>query len=192
VSVAYEHSIGPTTVDDWLAQECPEDGSRLELIFGYLHVSPAPSGRHQYCGDELRGVLRDALRDAGRTDLYAITGIGVRISTSLRTALIPDVVVLNTKPLATCFQAEDLELAVEIWSPGNTRAERETKAAVYASAKVPFFWEVDKDRVGSLTLVTHVLKDDQYVEDLVAKPGTTVTVNAAPVPVTFDPAILHP
>lgn len=192
MSVAYEHNIGPTTVDDWLARDHPTDGSRLELIFGYLHVSPAPSLRHQYTGDELRAVLRDALRQNGRTDLYAITGVGVRISTSLRTAFIPDVVVLNTKPLGTCCRAEDLELAVEVWSPGNTRAERETKKAVYASGNVPYFWEVNEDRLGSLTLVTHVLKDGQYVEDLTARPGTTVTINAAPVPVAFDPAILHP
>ena len=58
----------------------------------------------------------------------------------------------------------------------------------YAHANVPYFWEISED----LTLVTHVLKDGQYVEDLTAKPGTTVTINAAPVPVTFDPAILHP
>lgn len=192
MSVAYEHPIGPTTVDDWLALDHPTDGKRLELIFGYLHVSPAPSGRHQYTGDESRAVLRDALRQGGRMDLYAITGVGVRISTSLRTAFIPDVVVLNTKPLATCFQVEDLELAVEVWSPGNSRAERETKKAVYASGNVPYFWEVNEDRLGSLTLVTHVLKDGQYVEDLTARPGTTVTINAAPVPVAFDPAILHP
>jgi Uma2 family endonuclease len=192
VSVGYEHPIGPTTVDDWLVQEHPADGSRLELIFGYLHVSPAPSTRHQYTGDELRAVLRDALRQSGRTDLYAITGVGVRINTGMRIALIPDVVVVNTKPLATCFEAGDLELAVEIWSPSNTRAERDTKAGVYAGANVPYFWEVYQDRLGSLTLITHVLKDGRYVEDLTAKPGTTVTINAAPVPVTFDPAILHP
>lgn len=192
MSVAFEHPIGPTTVYDWLTREHPTDGSRLELIFGYLHVSPPPSGRHQYTGDELRGVLRDALREGGRTDLYAVTGVGVEISTPLRTALIPDVVVLNTKPLAASFQPEDLELVVEIWSPGNTRAERETKFAVYAGAKVPYFWTVSEDRLGSLTLVTHVLKNGQYVEDLTASSGTTVTVTAAPVPVTFDPAILHP
>ena len=192
MSVAYEHPIGPNTVDEWLAGEHPTDGSRLELIFGYLHVSPAPSGQHQYIGDELRGVLRDALRKAGRSDLYAVTGVGVRISAGMRTALIPDVVVLNTKPLATCFQADDLELAVEIWSPGNTRAERETKTAVYAGAGVPYFWEVSQDRLGSLTLVTHVLKDGQYIKDLTAVPGAEVTVNAAPVPVTIDPAVLHP
>jgi Uma2 family endonuclease len=192
VSVAYEHPIGPNTVDDWLAQEIPADGSRLELIFGYLHVSPALSGGHQYTGDLLQTLLFDAHRKAGRMDLYAVTGVGVRISTSLRTAFIPDVVVLNTKPLATCFQVEDLELAVEVWSPSNTRAERDTKKAVYASGNVPFFWEITQDRLSSRTLITHVLKDGQYVEDLTAKPGTTVTVNAAPVPVTFDPAILHP
>lgn len=192
MSVAYEHPIGPNTVDEWLAGEHPTDGSRLELIFGYLHVSPAPSGQHQYAGDELRAVLRDALQKAGRTDLYAVTGVGVQISAGMRTALIPDVVVLNTKPLATCFDADDLELAVEIWSPGNTRAERETKAAVYAGAGVPYFWEISQDWIGSLTLVTHVLKDGQYVKDLTAGPGATVTVNAAPVPVTIDPAVLHP
>ncbi|HEX6356952.1 Uma2 family endonuclease [Actinophytocola sp.] len=82
----------------------------------------------------------------------------------------------------------NLELVVEIWSTGNTRAERDTKSAVYADAGVPYFWEISD----SLTLATHVLKDGQYVEDLTAGPGTTVTVNAAPVPVTFDPAILHP
>jgi Uma2 family endonuclease len=192
VSVAYEHPIGPTTVDDWLAREHPTDGSRLELIFGYLHVGPAPSGRHQYTGDLVQNELMNALRQGGRTDLYAVTGVAVRFSTSLRTALIPDVVVLNTRPLATCFQAENLELVVEIWSPGNTRAERDTKAAVYADAGVPYFWEINQDRFGSLTLTTHVLKDGQYVQDLIAKPGTTTTVNAAPVPVTFDLATLQP
>jgi hypothetical protein len=151
VSVAYEHPIGPTSVDDWLAQEHPADGSRLELIFGYLHVSPAPSTRHQYAGDELRAVLKDALRQAGRTDLYAVTAVGVRIST-----------------------------------------KRDTKAAVYANASVPYFWEVHEDRIGAFTLITHVLKDGQYVEDLTARPGITATINAAPVPVTFDPAVLHP
>lgn len=192
MSVAYEHPIGPTTVDDWLTGDHPADGSRLELIFGYLHASPAPSGPHQYAGDALRAVLRDALQQSGRTDLYAVTGVGVQINTGMRTALIPDIVVSNTKPLATCYQAEQIELAVEIWSPGNPRAERDTKTSVYAGANVPYFWEVDMDRLGALRLVTHVLKDGQYVQDLIAEPGVTVTINAAPVPVTFDPAILHP
>lgn len=192
MSVALEHPIGPTTVDDWLAREHPADGSRLELILGYLHVSPPPSGRHQYTGDELRLVLRNALRVGGRTDLYAVTGVGVQISTSWRTALIPDVAVLNTRPVATSFRPENLVLAVEIWSPGNSRTERETKAAAYAGANVPYFWVINEDRIGAMTVIAYVLKDGQYVEDVSAGPGTSVTINAAPVPVTFDPAELHP
>lgn len=47
VSAALAHPIGPNTVEDWLAMDPPEDGSRLELIWGYFHVSPAPMGQHQ-------------------------------------------------------------------------------------------------------------------------------------------------
>jgi Uma2 family endonuclease len=138
MSVALEHPIGPITVDNWLTRDHPADGSRLELIYGYLHMSPPPSGQHQYAGDELRLVLKHALRDADRSDSYAVTGVGVRISTNWRTALIPDVAVLNTRPVGTSFGPDDLELVGEIWSPGNGRAERETKTSAYAEAGVPF------------------------------------------------------
>ncbi|MPZ81506.1 MAG: Uma2 family endonuclease [Actinophytocola sp.] len=192
MSIAFEHAIGPTTVDDWLAHENPPDGSRVELILGYLHMNPPPTGQHQYMGDELRQVLRHAIRDGERADLYAVTGVGVQISTSLRTALIPDVSVLNTRPAGTSFPRENLVLAVEIWSPGNSRAERDTKAAAYASADVPYFWVVDQDRIGGLRVVSHVLDNGRYVEDVVATPGKMTTIKAAPVPVTFDPADLLP
>jgi Uma2 family endonuclease len=192
VSVADDHAIGPTTVDDWLAREHPTDGSRLELILGYLHVTPPPTGQHQRAAFVLARVIEDALQEGGRTDLHVVLGVGVEISTPWRTALIPDVVVLNTKPVGVRFLPENLVLAVEVWSPSDTRTERDTKAAAYASANVPYFWVANQDRIGSFTLVTHVLKDRQYEEDLTARPGSTATVNAAPVPITFDPAILHP
>jgi Uma2 family endonuclease len=193
VSAALEHPIGPTTVEEWLAQEHPDDGSRLELIYGYLHVTPSPTGQHQLAGDELRGVLKSALRDAHRPDLYAITGIGVKISTARRTGLIPDVVVMSTRPVGAAFEAADLVLVVEVWSPGNTRAERETKMAEYAGVGVPFFWAVHQDKIGGSTVTAYYLEDGRYVEELTARPGTTVTIKAAaPVPVTFDPADLDP
>ncbi|WP_260192651.1 Uma2 family endonuclease [Actinophytocola gossypii] len=119
--VTLDHYIGPNTVDDWFARDHPTDGSRLELVYGHLHTSPPPSGQHQYAVDELRLVLKHALRDAGRSDLYAVSGVGVRISTGWRTALIPDVAVLNTRPGGTSIGPDDLELVVEIWSPGHAR-----------------------------------------------------------------------
>ena len=193
MSTALERPIGPTTVDEWLTMDHPSDGSRLELIYGYLHVSPAPSGLHQYAVAEVRSVLKDAVQTARRKDLYVVPGVGIKISTPRRTALIPDVVVLSTRPAGLAFEARDLVLAVEVWSPGNKRAERETKVAEYAGAGVPFFWGVKQDRFGSCTVTAYYLEDGQYVEELTAKPGTTVTVKkAAPVPVTFDPADLDP
>jgi Uma2 family endonuclease len=193
VSAVLEHPIGPTTVEEWLAQEHPDDGSRLELIYGYLHVTPSPTGQHQHAGDELRAVLKAALRDAHRPDLYPVTGIGVKISTALRTGLIPDVVVLSARPVGAAFDAADLVLAVEVWSPGNTRGERETKMAAYAGAGVPFFWAVNQDKNGRSTVTAYYLKDGRYIEELTARPGTAVTIQtAAPVPVTFDPADLDP
>jgi hypothetical protein len=82
ISAALEHPIGPNTVDDWAKAEHPEDGSRLELIMGYFHVSPAPSGEHQYTADWPCRALWDETRQSGRTDLYPLTAIGIKISTA--------------------------------------------------------------------------------------------------------------
>jgi Uma2 family endonuclease len=192
-AAALEHPIGPTTVEDWLAQEHPSDGSRLELIYGYLHVTPPPSAQHQYSGDELRAVIKTALREGHRSDLYAVTGVGVKISTAWRTGLIPDLVVMKVRPVAVSVKADDLVLVVEVWSPSNSRTERETKMAAYAGAGVPYFWAVNQDRIGASTVTAYYLKNGRYVEELAAGPGTIVTIKvAAPVPVTFDPRDLGP
>jgi Uma2 family endonuclease len=190
VSAALAHSIGPDTVADWLAQETPPDGSRLELIMGYFHVVPPPHGRHQNVNAELWAVLKSALRAAGRTDLHAAIAVGVQISTPWRTAVVPDLVVLNVPVKDPSFLPEQLELVVEIWSPGNAHSERETKGAAYAGAGVLFFWAVDFDKSGAPTITAHRLVRGEYVVADVAKPGTTTTITAAPVPVTVDPADL--
>lgn len=192
MSAALAHPIGPNTVDDWLAHDPPQDGSRLELFLGYFSLVPPPGGKHQYVSGDLREVVKAALRRAGRTDLYAVEGVGVEISTSWRTGLIPDIVVVNIPPYETVFQPEHLALAVEIWSPGNPRGERETKKAAYAGAGVPFFWTVDFGKLGVATLVAYRLEDGVYVEDVTAKSGALTTILAAPVPITLDPGTLLP
>lgn len=192
MSAALEHPIGPTTVAEWLALDPPTDGTRIELIYGYLHVSPAPSGQHQHAGDELRAVIKNALSEAGRTDLYAVTAVGVEISTGFQTGVIPDVAVLNTKPVGASFLPIHLVLAVEVWSPSNTRPYRASKMAGYAGAEVPYFWAINQDRIGAITVTAYRLESGRYIEELTAGPGSKVTITAAPVPVTFDPADLLP
>lgn len=179
--------IGTYTVEEWLALDPPVDGSCLELIFGYLHVTPAPSGKHQYAASRLIRPLEDAIGDANRADLYVVTAVNVRISTAWRTALIPDVVVLNTKPDGVSFPADALTLAVEIWSPGNPRAERETKMAAYADAGVPFLWTLDQgNQLRDLTLTAYRLESGQYVESDVMRAGTPAAITASPIPITLD------
>jgi Uma2 family endonuclease len=181
------HPIGGQTVRDWLEAEAPADGSRLELIWGYWHMAPPPGMPHQYACDELRTLVATGLREAGRGDLYAVTAVGVNISTATRTALIPDLVVIGVPPKGTHCDATDVLLAVEIWSPSNTRAERETKMAAYAAAGVPSFWTLDEDD----TLTAYRLKDGLYVVEAVGRPGMPAATTAAPVPITVDPADLR-
>jgi hypothetical protein len=48
MSPVLAHPIGSATIGDRLVRDQPADGSRLELIMGHFHVTPLPSGRHQW------------------------------------------------------------------------------------------------------------------------------------------------
>ncbi|MGY2063433.1 Uma2 family endonuclease, partial [Nocardia gipuzkoensis] len=137
------HPLGPTTVEDWLAEDQPADGSRLELILGYLYMTPPPTGSHQHATFQLSMLLHNAIKAAGRGHLNVLPGVGVRLSTAFRTGVIPDVVVVDVDFRHTSFAPQNVVLAVEVWSPGNTRAERDTKIAAYAGARIPYLWIVE-------------------------------------------------
>ncbi|MDR6596822.1 Uma2 family endonuclease [Saccharothrix longispora] len=184
MSAALQHPVGPHTVDEWLALPPAEDGARTELIFGYLHVSPAASNEHQFASLELAVLLRSAIAASGREDLFAVQAVNVKISSAIRTGLIPDVVIVDRKQRGTSYPAHALVVAVELWSPGNTREERETKMAAYAAAGVPFMWAVFEE--DDPRLVAHRLERDRYVVENVVRPGGPATVTASPIPVTVD------
>ncbi|WP_433266588.1 Uma2 family endonuclease [Actinosynnema sp. CS-041913] len=187
------HPLGPYTVEAWRAAEHPDDGSRLELIWGYYHVSPPPGGPHQYAlGALYRALWRAA---EGNDRLHAVTGVGVEISTAIRTALIPDVALLNTPPTTTSFPASALVLAVEVWSPGNSAHERETKVAGYAIAGVPYLWTVEMHAVRRAAAVrAYELVGGSYRDRTPAPPrgSDSQTVLPGPVPVPIDLADLVP
>lgn len=192
VSAALAHPLGPHTIEDWLAADQPEDGSRLELIWGYFKLSPAPTGQHQYAAAQLWQLFQAALRFAGRKDLYTVPAVSTQISTATRTGVIPDVVMLDTRPVGATFQAKNIVLAAEVWSPSNKQSERDDKFASYAAAGVPYFWALNQDRFGNFSVTAYRLENGRYAEELTARPGSVVTAKAAPVPVTFDPAVLSP
>lgn len=188
--VAMIHPLGPTTVEDWLAEDQPSDGSRLELILGYLYMTPGPGGPHQYASLELAILVRDALRAAGRTELNVLPAVAVRISTAFRTGVIPDIAVVNVDINHTSFAPEDLVLAVEVWSPGNTREERDTKIAGYAAARVPYLWIVELPEDKPARFWGYRLGESGYRQEVYVAAGETV-VAPGPVPITVNTADLR-
>ncbi|WP_306743622.1 Uma2 family endonuclease [Saccharothrix yanglingensis] len=149
-------------------------------------MSPAPSGEHQLAAHRLARLIEDAVEDAGRTDLYVVPAVDVKISSELRTAPTPDVVVLDRRPAGVSLPAEALALAVEVWSPANRQAGRGAKMWAYAEAGVPFVWTLDP-RHG---LIAHRLDQGVYVPENVVTTGEPVTITASPVTVEVDLARL--
>lgn len=114
----YTLTLGPATVEDWLAADGPVDGSRLELILGYFAMSPPPTSGHQ------------------------------RVSYRLARA-------------------------VEVWSPGNSKGERETTMAPPATP---------------VSFRGHQLAEAKYVQVVHAEAGETITA-PGPIPIKLDTAL---
>ncbi|TDD38138.1 Uma2 family endonuclease [Saccharopolyspora elongata] len=181
------HELGPFTIADWHALPAREDGSRLELIEGYWLVTPPPTGQHQWAEKRIISHFDQAITSAGRTDLYAVGGIGIEISTSYRSALIADFVVLDTPPVGTSFQPGNVLLLGEIWSPGNTSSEQQEKFQACERAGIPYFWSVAQDHGGPVELAAYRLENDRYVCDATAKAGHgSAWITASPVPFELD------
>ncbi len=177
------HPLGPTTVEDWLLEDQPGDGSRLELILGYLYMTPLPTGSHQHAAFRLARALDQAVAASDRAELHVLPGVGVRLSTAFRTGVIPDVVVVDVDVHHTSFSPENVLLAVEVWSPGNSREERDTKIAAYAGARVPYLWIVELPDGQPAQFWGYRLGETGYRQEVYAAAGETVT---APAPVAVD------
>lgn len=183
---------GPHTVDEWLALDLPEslDRWRVELLGGNWLVTGSPGLEHQFGGDELQSLLMAGLRAAGRDDLVAVTGMGVALSP--RYGLEPDIMICPRKLAGRVVDRSELLLAVEIWSPGNRRAERVAKKAAFERSGVPYWWEIWQDAGGPARVETFHLVDGQYQPARTINAGDgPVTVSAAPVPVPLDVASLR-
>jgi Uma2 family endonuclease len=161
---------GGWTTDD--LDGLPEDGHRRELIDGVLIMTPSPTNEHQYIAMRLGVALDDACPD----DYVANQAVEVRVDT--RRSLIPDVLVTTAEPAErrrSRYAPDEVVLVVEVVSPGSLTLDRFAKPALYAEARIPYYWRIETE--GGVRVYTHRLDPDKamYVETDVFTDRITVS-----------------
>jgi Uma2 family endonuclease len=124
-------------------RQFPVDGKRYELVYGEVHVTPAPATRHQAIVQNLSGnlwpfVIKNRLGEVWTAPL------DVRLSEE--TALQPDLIFVSNAR-AGIIQENWIEgapdLVAEVSSPSTAAFDRATKLPICAEAGVPEFWLID-------------------------------------------------
>jgi Uma2 family endonuclease len=124
-------------------QALPEDADwrHYEIVDGALVVSPSTATRHEFVSDDLRALLREA----GRPGFRVIGPMAVDLHPSYR---IPDLIVVRAELAKTNVNplpAADVQLIVEVVSPGSRTTDRITKPAQYAAAGIPVYLRVETE-----------------------------------------------
>lgn len=127
-------------------QQMPDDGRRREVIAGELHVTAAPSFRHQRISHRLAVALHEVLERPGH-GILAAAPVGVAFPATDE-GVQPDLVFLSSA--RTEVVGEDWirgapDLVVEILSPSTEERDRGVKLKLYRRQGVPECWIVDPE-----------------------------------------------
>lgn len=180
-AAVFDHD-GLWTEEEYLA--LGETRQRVELFDGSLHVTPAPTPRHQRIQRRLGNILEEAARSAG---LELLEGVNVRLKPGR--VLIPDLVV--TAPIdfdELNVEARDVRLVCEVISPSNATTDKVLKMHYYAAAGIEWYLLVEQ-QTGALHLYQR--RGGHYLERSVTKPGDTLELSE-PVHATIRPEELVP
>jgi Uma2 family endonuclease len=124
-------------------RQLPDNGKRYELIHGEVHLTPAPTTRHQFILRNLSISLGIYLAHDPHGEI-AFAPLDVRLGED--TALQPDLIFVSNAR-ATIIQESFIEgapdLVVEILSPSTAAHDRATKLSIYAGAGVKEVWLID-------------------------------------------------
>lgn len=178
-----EYVVQPA-VQEWPAQgqwsyddyaRLPDDGWKYEVIRGELHMSPAPSTRHQIAIGNIHVEMSLFLRqtDAGQA---IFSPVDVILPGGLGTPVQPDILFVSKSNLDIIKEThiEGVpDLVVEVLSPSNWVDDRRTKFTVYAEAGVAEYWIVDPK---TATVEVYRLVDERY--ELIEKYGAGDTVSS--------------
>lgn len=173
----------PLTLDDVAVLAAADDVHRYELDEGNLLVMPP--------GDMEHAVLVTRLVvwfvTAGYPPDRVASAPGLRIA-GRSAGRSPDLMILRRPvPGSTVWvDPGEVELVVEVMSPGSETLDRKIKPIDYARARVPHFWRVERDN-GAVTVHLFRLGTDErgdpayyghraeLLDDLLAAPPPPLT-----------------
>jgi Uma2 family endonuclease len=158
-------------------RELPEDGKRYELIRGEVHLTPAPTTRHQFIVMNLAKSLSYYL-DTNSSGEIAIAPLDVRLTSD--TAVQPDLIFISNAKAGIIleeFIAGSPDLVVEVLSPSTAAHDRATKLALYADAGVPEVWVIDPQ---AKTVEVLKLEGSKYLVDSILAGSQTLSSTRFP------------
>ena len=124
-------------------RQLPDDGKRYELIRGEVHLTPAPTTRHQFT---LRNLSVSLVNYLATNPLGEVAFAPLDVLLEDDTALQPDLIFVSNaraKIIHEAFVEGAPDLVVEILSTTTAAHDRATKLPIYAAAGVTEVWLID-------------------------------------------------
>ncbi|GAA1534334.1 Uma2 family endonuclease [Actinomadura kijaniata] len=134
------------------------EGSKVEVVEGEIIVSPAPVPEHNSFVISLIYAVRDAQRDKPGFPWGCDAGSRI-VLMGTEKGFVPDLAVLDQqaalavhKTKAKKYVSDEVEMVVEITSPGDADTDRRPRARrndnkwnSYAASGIPYYLLVDRD-----------------------------------------------
>lgn len=155
------------TID--MLDELPDDGTRYELLDGFLLVTPAPSNAHQIVATRLAAMLSSALGPHATGRVVAVGAIQRGKDTQLQ----PDVLVYPAtfSPSTHWREIRGWWLAAEVLSPSSRLYDREVKRGAYLALGVREYWIVDPETCSVEVWSPHRENPDRVTDRLAWRPA---------------------
>ncbi|WP_461000694.1 Uma2 family endonuclease [Streptomonospora sediminis] len=127
------------------------EGSKVEILGGRIHVSAAPTPKHNLISDLIEEQLMGRLTGGRRP---SNSGFGVAPIADRGDYTVPDLIVTTMSAIrkeAIMLPAAEVDLAVEVVSKSNANKDLRLLPVLYAAWQIPVYLLVDP-RTGDITL----------------------------------------